>query len=114
MNHFLDTICTGSDMMTASKLGQRRQVVIPREICEQLGLQVGDFVEVNLRGGVVVVTPKKLVDADLVLTPKEEILVRKGREALRRGEYVTLEELDHKLDRPALKRGRQTTQKTPS
>jgi len=28
----------------------------------------------------------------LVLTPEEEILVRKGREELRRGEYVTLED----------------------
>ena len=99
--------------MAASKLGQRRQVVIPRGICEQLGLRVGDFVEVDLRGGMVIITPKKLVDADLVLTPEEEILVRKGREELRRGEYVTLEEPDHELDRPALKRGRQTTQQTP-
>ena len=71
--------------MAASKLGQRRQVVIPRGICEQLGLRVGDFVEVDIRGGTVTITPKKLIDADLVLTPEEEILVRKGREELRRG-----------------------------
>jgi AbrB family looped-hinge helix DNA binding protein len=33
--------------MPISKLGQRRQVVIPKEICEELGLEVGDFVEVE-------------------------------------------------------------------
>lgn len=99
--------------MAASKIGQRRQVVIPKTICEQLELQVGDFVEVDRQGGVVVITPKKLVDADTVLTAGEAVLVRKGRAELERGEYVTLEELDHELGRPPLTRGRQTTQKTP-
>ena len=33
--------------MAISKLGLRRQVVIPKEICEELGLQEGDFVEVG-------------------------------------------------------------------
>ena len=32
--------------MAVSKLGQRRQVVIPKNIQEQLGLEVGDYVTV--------------------------------------------------------------------
>ena len=32
--------------MRISKLGQRRQVVIPKEICDELGLREGDVVEV--------------------------------------------------------------------
>jgi AbrB family looped-hinge helix DNA binding protein len=32
--------------MPVSKLGQRRQVVIPKEICDELGLREGDVVEV--------------------------------------------------------------------
>lgn len=112
MNIKVHTIHTRNDPMTASKLGQRRQVVIPRDICEQLGLQVGDYVEVDVQGGTVIITPKKLVDADAVLTAEEEVLVRKGREELKRGEYVALEALDHELDDQALQRGRKTTQRT--
>jgi AbrB family looped-hinge helix DNA binding protein len=54
--------------MPISKLGQRRQVVIPKEICDELGLQEGDFVEVTSTKGKVIITPKKVVDADEVLT----------------------------------------------
>ncbi len=33
--------------MPVSKLGQRRQVVIPKSICEELNLETGDFIEVK-------------------------------------------------------------------
>ena len=94
--------------MVISRLGQRRQVVIPKDICQRLGLQEGDFVEVNSTKGLVVIKPKKLVDPDDVLTPQEATLVRKGERQLRRGQYVTLEQLEHDLDRPARKRSRKT------
>ena len=77
--------------MPIGKIGQRRQVVIPKEICDELDLQVGDFVEVRQEKGTVVIQPKKLVDADDVLTPEEEAIVRKGGAQLRRGEYIALE-----------------------
>jgi AbrB family looped-hinge helix DNA binding protein len=85
--------------MAISKLGQRRQVVIPKKICEQLGLEEGDFVEVAEKEGMIVIKPKKLVNPDDTLTPEEEELVRRGEEQLRRGEYITLEELENELDR---------------
>lgn len=71
--------------MGISKLGQRRQVVIPKEICEQLGLREGDFVEVTINKGAVVIRPKTLVDPDDILTSEEEAIVRKGEGQLRRG-----------------------------
>ena len=95
--------------MPIGKLGQRRQVVIPKEICDALGLATGDFVEVSQVKGTVVIKPKKLVDADDVLTPEEEAIVRKGEAQIRRGEFVTLEDLEHDLDRPAVTRRRKTT-----
>jgi len=98
--------------MPISKLGQRRQVVIPKEICEELGLREGDFVEVRANQGAVVIRPKKLVDPDDILSPEEEALVRKGEAQLRRGEYLTLEQLEHELDRQALKRSRKTASRT--
>jgi len=95
--------------MPIGKIGQRRQVVIPKEIFEALGLKTGDFVEVTQVKRTVVITPKKLVDAEDVLTPEEERAVRRGEAQLRRGQYVTLEDVEHDLDRPAVTRRRKTT-----
>ena len=58
--------------MPIGKIGQRRQVVIPKDIFDALGLQTGDFVEVKQVRGTVVIKPKKLVDADEVLTPAQK------------------------------------------
>ena len=90
--------------MPISKVGQRRQVVIPQDICDEVGLSEGDFVEVTSTRGAVVIKPKRLVDADDILTPDEEAIVRKGEEQIRRGQSVTLEELEHDLDRRSRKR----------
>ena len=95
--------------MPIGKIGQRRQVVIPKEIFDALGLHTGDFVEVTQVKRTVVIKPKKLVDAEDVLTPEEERAVRKGEAQLRRGQYVTLEDVEHDLDRPAVTRRRKTT-----
>ena len=63
--------------MPISKLGQRRQVVIPKDICDELGLQEGDFVEVTSTEGKVIIKPKKVVDADEVLTPAQRAVIDK-------------------------------------
>src|SRR6059058_5797366 len=96
-------------VMPIGKIGQRRQVVIPKEIFDALGLNTGDFVEVTRVKQTVVIKPKKLVDAEDVLTPEEERIVRRGEEQIRRGQYVTLEDLEHELDRQAVARRRKTT-----
>lgn len=83
--------------MAISKLGQRRQVVIPKDICEELGLQEGDFVEVKKSKGAVIIKPKKLVDPEDTLTPEEEKIVEKGFRQLKRGKYVTWEQLKREL-----------------
>jgi hypothetical protein len=46
----------------------------------------------------VVITPKKLVDADDVLTPEEEKLVRKGEAQLKKGEHVVWDDVKKQLD----------------
>ena len=94
--------------MAISRLGKRRQVVIPKAICEVTGLREGDFVEVTGRNGRIVIQARKLVDLEDTLTPEEEEMVRRGEEQLRRGEYVTLEELEHDLERSARKRSRKS------
>lgn len=86
--------------MPVSKLGQRRQVVIPKDICEELGLQPGDFVEVTRdpENGTVVIKPKKLVDADDILTSREEAIVRKAEQEIKRGEVVDWEDVKTELN----------------
>jgi AbrB family looped-hinge helix DNA binding protein len=85
--------------MPIGKLGQRRQIVIPKEICDALGLNVGDYVEVNRVKGTVVIKPKKLVDADDVLTPEEEVAVVKGEAELRQGKSKSWSQIKHELGR---------------
>src|SRR5713101_3405696 len=109
MNSNMRTMERRGAVMPIGKIGQRRQVVIPKDICDALGLQTGDFVEVQKVKGTVVIKPKKLVDADDVLTPAEEAAVRKGEAQLRRGDYVTLEDLEHDMDSPARTRRGKTT-----
>ncbi len=83
--------------MPISRVGQRRQVVIPKEVCEELGLHEGDFVEVVSNRGAVVIKPKKLVDRDDVLTPEEGARVRRGETQLKRGRTIAWTDLKKKL-----------------
>jgi bifunctional DNA-binding transcriptional regulator/antitoxin component of YhaV-PrlF toxin-antitoxin module len=67
------------------RLGQRRQVVIPREIIENLRMRTGDFLAITQKDNAIIVKAKRVVDADDVLTPKEAKLVRRGEAQLKRG-----------------------------
>lgn len=48
--------------MPVVKVMERRQVVIPKEIFEELQLKIGDYLEAKIQNGKIVYTPKKLVD----------------------------------------------------
>jgi AbrB family looped-hinge helix DNA binding protein len=49
--------------MPTVKLGASRQIVIPKQIHDALGLEAGDFLEIEIyEGGKLLVTPKDLVD----------------------------------------------------
>jgi AbrB family looped-hinge helix DNA binding protein len=92
--------------MPISKLGQRRQVVIPKDICDELGLQEGDFVEVTSTEGKVIIKPKKVVDADEVLTPAQRAVIDKrlaeAEEDVKAGRvsgpFATVDQLKQHLD----------------
>ncbi len=88
---------TRREARAISRLGQRRQVVIPKTICDELGLRQGDFVEVTKSRDHVVIKPKKLVDPEDTLTPEEEKIVARGFRQLKRGQYVTWDKLKDEL-----------------
>ena len=50
--------------MPVVKVGRSRQVVIPKEIWDRLGLEAGDYFEVELEEGRIVFVPKKLVSKE--------------------------------------------------
>ena len=62
--------------MHAVKVGASRQVAIPKKLHEQLGLSAGDYLEVEVRGNQIILTPKQLVDKRLQAAEED---IRKGR-----------------------------------
>jgi len=91
-----------------ARVGERRQVVIPREILETLKLRAGDLVAFTAKKNGVLIRPKRAVHPDDTLTAEEAALVKKAEREMRRGKYVTLDQLHHDLDRPR-SRGRRKT-----
>jgi AbrB family looped-hinge helix DNA binding protein len=90
------------------RVGQRRQVVIPREMLETLNIQEGDFVAFSLKQNGVLIKPRRVVDPDDVLTREESALVKKADREIRAGKFVTLAQLRHDLDGPHPRRRRKT------
>lgn len=52
--------------MAAVKIGQSRQVVIPKKFYDELRLRAGDYLEVELQNGNLVLTPKELVEKSIL------------------------------------------------
>jgi bifunctional DNA-binding transcriptional regulator/antitoxin component of YhaV-PrlF toxin-antitoxin module len=50
--------------MAVVKVMGGRQVVIPKELFEELELKIGDYLEAKVQNGKIVYTPKELVDRD--------------------------------------------------
>ena len=62
--------------MHVVKVGASRQVAIPKKVHDQLGLSAGDYLEVEVRGNQIILTPKQLVDKRLEEAEED---TRKGR-----------------------------------
>jgi bifunctional DNA-binding transcriptional regulator/antitoxin component of YhaV-PrlF toxin-antitoxin module len=67
------------------RVGQRRQVVIPRAIFDNLRMREGDFVAFAKHGNGVLVKPRRVVDPDDVLTPAEAKRLRQSLKQTRQG-----------------------------
>lgn len=88
-----------SQSVAVSRIGQRRQVVIPKRLFEVLQLQEGDFVEVTAQRGYLQMRPKRLVDLADVLTKSEAAKVRRGEAQLKVGRSRPWRALKHDLGR---------------
>jgi AbrB family looped-hinge helix DNA binding protein len=67
-------------MATATKVGHKYQVVIPKSIRDAAGLEVGDYIEADLTKEGILLRRKVLVNHDLNSALKEALVdVAKGR-----------------------------------
>jgi AbrB family looped-hinge helix DNA binding protein len=81
-----------------SRIGQRRQVVIPKRVFDVLQLREGDFFEVTVERGNLRLRPKRLVDiAEDILTPREAAKVRRGAAELKAGNSKPWRKVKHEL-----------------
>ena len=50
--------------MPAVKIGPKHQITIPRDVFDSLHLEVGDFLDTQVKDNAIVLVPKKLVPKD--------------------------------------------------
>jgi AbrB family looped-hinge helix DNA binding protein len=93
------TIRNSTKSAPVSRIGQRRQIVIPKGVFEALKLQEGDFVEVTAEHGHLQMRPKRLVDIDDVLFPSEAAKVRRGETELKAGQSKPWRTVKNELGR---------------
>ncbi len=83
--------------VAVSRIGQRRQIVIPKKVFDALRLKEGDLVEVTTEDGRVSMKPKKLADADETLTRAEAKKVRVALKQVRTGKTRPWTQIKHEL-----------------
>jgi AbrB family looped-hinge helix DNA binding protein len=79
------------------RVGQRRQIVIPREIFDKLQMREGDFVAFSQKDNGVLLKPKRVVDPNDVLTPDEAKRLRRSLKQTRAGKTRPWPQIKHEL-----------------
>ena len=74
--------------MGLTKIGPKHQVTIPKPVFDRLELDVGDYLDVQVRGTTITMTPKKLVSKDQAWfhTPEWQSKEAEADEAIARGD----------------------------
>lgn len=81
------------------RVGQRRQLVVPREILKTLKLQTGDLVAFAEQKNGVLMKPKRMVDPDDTLSPAEAKKVRHGMKQIKEGKFKLWRDVKHEVGR---------------
>lgn len=87
----------GAKPVAVSRIGSRRQVVIPQVVLDELQLSEGDFLEVTAQAGRVSLRPAKTADAEDALTPQEAKQVRRGLKQIKEGRTRPWSQVKHDL-----------------
>jgi bifunctional DNA-binding transcriptional regulator/antitoxin component of YhaV-PrlF toxin-antitoxin module len=93
------TVKTGSDL------------VVPPSVQRRAGIRAGDRLKFKVTQHAILITP---VESPVYRPSKTELAaIRLGEAEIARGEYVTLSDILHDLDRPRRKRSAKATRKAP-
>ena len=79
------------------RVGQRRQVVIPRAMLETLNIQEGDFVAFAEQKNGVLIKPRRVVDPDDTLTSEEAKKLRHALKQVRAGKKRPWSQIKHDM-----------------
>ena len=80
-----------------SRIGQRREVVIPKRVFDALALAEGDLMEVTAENGRVAMKPTKPVDTDDTLTAGDARKVRHAMKQMTSGKTRPWSKVKHDL-----------------
>jgi bifunctional DNA-binding transcriptional regulator/antitoxin component of YhaV-PrlF toxin-antitoxin module len=87
----------------------RADLVVPLSVQRRAGIKTGDRLTFKVTAHSILITP---VEPPSYKPTKTELAaIRKGEAEIARGEYVTLSDILHDLDRPRRKRGAETARK---
>lgn len=82
---------------TLSRIGRRRQIVIPKSVFDAMQLKEGDLLEITAKGGEVSMKPQKRVDPDDTLTAEEAKKVRHALKQMKAGKGEPWSQVKHEL-----------------
>ncbi len=74
--------------MPAIKIGPKHQITIPREVFDTLNLEVGDFLDTQVKDNTIVLVPKKLIpkDQEWFWTKEWQRKEKEAEKAIEKGE----------------------------
>jgi len=93
-----------------TRIGPKHQITIPKEVFGELGLQVGDYLEVKAKIDAITMVPKKLISKDQAwfYTPEWQKKEMEADEAIAQGRisgpFSSTDELFEHLKRRAKRR----------
>jgi AbrB family looped-hinge helix DNA binding protein len=75
---------------STTRIGPKHQITIPKDVFEELDLEVGDFLEVGIEDSTIVLVPKKLIPKDQAWfwTKEWQKREREADEAILKGDLV--------------------------
>jgi predicted transcriptional regulator len=84
-------------------------LVVPSALQRQAGIKTGDRLQFKVSPGTIMITA--ISQAAYKPTKAELAAIRKGEAAIARGDYVSLTEFLHEMDRPHRKTGAKAARK---
>ncbi len=94
--------------MTVTVKNNTAELVVPASVRRQASIKAGDRLEFKASPGTITIT---VYQPAYKPTKAELSAIRRGEEAIASGEYVTLTELSHDLDRNRRKASAKTARK---